>query len=144
MGQVPRERQEGGWVGPAHGVNLEMGLKGAWREGTLNGSLALYRIHQDDVPTTSSAAPAYDPTASGVLLHLRPHSQSRVEAQMDGEVAEGWLVGGGYAFNEYGGDVFGQPELASPKHLLKVWMSQRLPGEWARWTWGRTLRPNPA
>jgi len=37
-------------VGPQHGVTFESGIKGAWREGALNGYLAVYRVEQRDVP----------------------------------------------------------------------------------------------
>ncbi len=52
--EVKNERVGGGLIGPERAGNLETGIKGAWRDGALNGSLALYRIAQRDVPATSS------------------------------------------------------------------------------------------
>jgi outer membrane receptor for ferric coprogen and ferric-rhodotorulic acid len=39
-------RADGTPVGPQHGVTFESGIKGVWREGALNGYLAVYRVEQ--------------------------------------------------------------------------------------------------
>ena len=46
---IPRARRpDGTLMGPMHGVTLESGVKGAWRDGALNASLSVYQIEQQD------------------------------------------------------------------------------------------------
>jgi outer-membrane receptor for ferric coprogen and ferric-rhodotorulic acid len=136
----PYLRSEGTPVGPQHGGTFESGIKGAWRDGALNGSLAVYRVRQSDVtelPGEQSSIPmcCYS-TGTG-------RSQG-IELELDGELARGWFIGSGYTYNLY---ETGTPQLAvtsTPRHLLKVWTSARLPGAFARWTIGGSLRAQTA
>ena len=137
-------RADGTSVGPQHGVTFESGIKGAWREGKLNGYLAVYRLEQRDVPE-----PAFVPNnntpyccwTSGAGRSLG------VELGVDGELAPGWLIGSGYAYNltryiynlyDAGTNVY--PDTSTPRHLLKIWTSARLSGAFSRWTIGGSLR----
>lgn len=128
-------RLEGGSIGPEHGGSVETGIKAAWRDGRLNGSFALYRITQRGVPV-------YNPTKSLSASRLyccyddgRIHSRG-AEVQLDGELAAGWIVGGGYSYNEHGQAIRGQQDLVTPRHLVKLWSSLRLPARFARWSLG--------
>ena len=138
--EAPYIRSDGQPVGPQHGITFESGLKGAWRDGALNGSLAIYRVEQRDVPLptgTSSTIPDCCYTSGA--------GRSRgAELEVDGELAPDWLIGSGYAYNLYrtGDQTF--PDEATPRHQLKVWMSARLPGAFSRWTLGGTLRAQTA
>ena len=137
-------RADGKPVGPQHGVTFESGIKGAWREGRLNGYLAVYRLEQRDVPE-----PVFVPNnntpyccwTSGAGRSLG------VELGVDGELAPGWLIGSGYAYNltryiynlyDAGTNVY--PDTSTPRHLLKIWTSVRLSGAFSRWTIGGSLR----
>ena len=61
----------------------------------------------------------------------RPGAQRRNHA--------GWLIGGGYTFNERGGGARRAVERNSAKHQLKLWTSKQLPGSLHRWTVGGNL-----
>lgn len=132
------ERASGSFFGAEHGVNIEAGAKAAWRDGALNGSVALYRIRQTGIPD-------YDPAAVFALGRAAccftegSVSSRGLELQLDGEVQPGWLIGGGYSYNVRGDAVALQQELASPHHQLKAWTSVRLPGALALWTLGGDL-----
>jgi outer membrane receptor for ferric coprogen and ferric-rhodotorulic acid len=129
-------RPSGKLLGPIHGVNIEAGLKGAWRDGALNGSLAIYEVEQRNIP---AAAPREtdewpDCCSRGVS------SKSRgVDIDLQGEAVPGWTLGAGYSYN-----VNRNPEgeiLSSitPKHLVKAWTNLRLPGAAHRWQLGANL-----
>ena len=137
-------RPDGKPLGPQHGVTYESGIKGAWRDGALNGSLALYRIEQRGVPLPMGATIS----ALGDCCYTSGAGRSRgAELQVDGELAPGWLIGSGYTYNL---DKTGRagptnyPDEATPHHLLKIWTSARLPGAFSRWTTGGSLHAQTA
>jgi outer membrane receptor for ferric coprogen and ferric-rhodotorulic acid len=129
-------RADGTSVGPQHGITFESGIKGAWREGKLNGYLAVYRVEQRDVPRQV-------PSPSNILgcCYTSAAGRSRgVELGLDGELAPGWLIGSGYAYNLYATGTYDAPVTSTPRHLLKIWTSARLSGAFSRWTIGGSLR----
>src|ERR1700722_6983856 len=110
----------------------------------LNRCLGAYRLEQRDVPEPVYVANNNSPyccwtSGAGRSLGL--------ELGLDGELARGWLVGSGYAYNlvRYifnNGDVGTNyyPTTSSPRHLLKIWTSARLSGAFSRLTIGGSLR----
>ena len=133
----PPLRADGTVVNPAHGVTLETGIKGAWRDGALNASLAAYRIDQRHIPVE-------DPTVTSSLpncCYVAGTARSRgVELSVDGELAPGWLIGSGYTYNSSETPGESQSLTATPRHLLKIWTSKKLPDVLAAWTVGGALR----
>jgi outer membrane receptor for ferric coprogen and ferric-rhodotorulic acid len=127
-------------VGPQHGDTFESGVKGAWHDGALNGSLAVYRVKQSNVTVLSA-----EPSSIPLCCYSTGTGRSQgVELELDGELARGWLIGSGYTYNQYG---TGTPDLAvtsTPRHLLKVWTSARLPGALSGWTIGGSLHAQTA
>lgn len=80
-----------GQILPAiEGKNYEVGVKGEWLSGRLNGGLALFRSEQDNTAE-------YD-TFAGGLSRYKPVSSrsSGVELSLQGEVAPGLEVSAGY------------------------------------------------
>jgi outer-membrane receptor for ferric coprogen and ferric-rhodotorulic acid len=133
-------RADGTPVGPQHGITFESGIKGAWREGKLNGYLAAYRVEQRDVPLQV-------PGLSNILgcCYTGTAGRSRgVELGVDGELAPGWLIGSGYAYNLYATGTYDGPVTSTPRHLLKIWTSAKLAGAFSRWTIGGSLRAQTA
>ena len=63
-----------------------------------------------------------------------------VDAELDGALAPGWLIGTGYTFNNNQSLQGGALSSATPRHLLKLWSSKQLPGELARWTIGGSVQ----
>ena len=135
----PPRRADGGILGPSHGVNIETGLKGTWRDGVLNASLVTYRIQQRHVPVRVQVTPMLNCCfASG-------DTRSRgVDLQVDGELAPGWLIGSGYTYNLNQSADGGIPQTSTPRHQLKVWTSKTLSGALSRWTVGGSLRAQTA
>jgi outer-membrane receptor for ferric coprogen and ferric-rhodotorulic acid len=133
-------RADGMPVGPQHGITFESGIKGAWREGKLNGYLAVYRVEQRDVPLQV-------PGPSNILgcCYTSTAGRSRgVELGVDGELAPGWLIGSGYTYNLYATGTYDAPVTSTPRHLLKTWTSARLAGAFSLWTIGGSLRAQTA
>jgi outer-membrane receptor for ferric coprogen and ferric-rhodotorulic acid len=133
-------RSDGTSLGPQHGVTFESGIKGAWREGALNGYLAVYRVEQWDVPV-----PTQETSNNPGCCYTGGAGRSRgVEIGLDGELAPGWLIGSGYAYNQYATGTPNLPVESTPHHLLKIWTSARLSGAFSRWTIGGALRAQTA
>jgi len=140
-----RLKPDGSDIGVRHGVNIESGIKAAWRDGRVNGTLVYYRIAQNRVPLL---LPAGYPKGSvpGVS-----HSMG-ADLELSGTVAPGWLLGAGYTFNDnrkatgmwegVRGPLYFNTELsrATAKHLFKAWTTKQLPGQMSRWAIGGDLR----
>jgi TonB-dependent siderophore receptor len=130
---------DGRVIGPAHGVNIETGIKGVWRDGALNASLVTYRIQQRHVPVRSEVTPELN------CCFVSGSTRSRgVDLDIDGELAPGWLIGGGYTYNQHETADGSIPSTSTPRHQLKVWTSTTLPGALSRWTVGGSLRAQTA
>jgi outer membrane receptor for ferric coprogen and ferric-rhodotorulic acid len=136
-------RQIGGaLLPPADGVDLEAGIKGAWRNGALNGSVVLYQIDQhglavDDPNATIIDRLRFSPCCA--LSNGRNKSKG-ADAEVSGTPASGWLIGAGYSFNINHGEFGGDLSSSTPRHLLKLWTSNELSGRWQRWTVGGSLQ----
>lgn len=128
---------DGNGLPPVRGANVEVGIKGAFRDGRVNTSFALFRINETD-----RAVQVTDTVVSGCCYATNGEVRSQgVEAEITGEVLPGWQLGAGYTFNlsKYLTDPVnsGQPfRTSSPKHLLRLWTSYQLPGELNAWTVG--------
>jgi outer membrane receptor for ferric coprogen and ferric-rhodotorulic acid len=125
-------------VRPTEGATWESGVKGAWRDGSLNGSLVLYKTIERGLAEFDPSMPAsgyccYAPTGREV--------SKGVDVELSGELGRGSFVGAGYSYNTNGQEVpdLGRISSWTPRHLLKVWTSFALPGRWSRWNVGGTL-----
>jgi outer membrane receptor for ferric coprogen and ferric-rhodotorulic acid len=138
--EEPVLHADGTPVGPQHGVTFESGIKGAWREGALNGSLAVYEVEQRDVPVLTEES-----STNPLCCYASSTGRSRgVELGVDGELSPGWLIGSGYSYNLYATGTPEYPVESTPRHLLKLWTSRRLSGPLTRWTIGGSLRAQTA
>jgi outer membrane receptor for ferric coprogen and ferric-rhodotorulic acid len=116
-------------------------VKGQWGDGALNGTLALYKIDQRGLP-------AYDfnaaPTQAGCCYLPSGRSKAQgVDLELTGALTPGWLVSAGYTFNNNvslnPGYFPGSQLSQTPRHLLKLWSSRRLPGRLRDWSVGVTV-----
>lgn len=113
---------------PEEGVGYEAGVKGRFFDGKLNSSFSVFQTDRNNLAVWSSAVSSYQ---------ILGETQSRgAEIELNGEIANNWQVGGGYAF-AVTKDVTGAQLLAEvPRHTVKVFTSYRLPGEWNKITVG--------
>ncbi|MGH8145258.1 MAG: TonB-dependent siderophore receptor [Rhodanobacteraceae bacterium] len=122
------------------GVNLEVGAKGAWYGGLLNGSIALFKVRQSGLALQAS-------TSSSIANCCFVSGTNRSEGfefELDGRLARGWQVGAGYTFDinhqaSLPGTEAEALQTQTPKHLLKFWTNYQLPGHWSRWSVGGDL-----
>lgn len=137
---LPAERFSGGFIGAAHGVNIETGLKGAWRDGALHGSLVLYRTLQRDMAMADLEHWFDDLPDRPFCCHLAADVRSRgAELEITGEAARGWLVGAGYIYASNWAQSAYQTPQVTPRHQARIWTSIQLPGDYSRWTLGGSL-----
>ena len=127
--------RNGNFLDPVEGSNWEAGIKGEFLNGRVQASAAVFRIKQDNVATADvgqlvpgSATQAYV-GASGVV-------SKGVEFEINGELSPGWNL----AFNathfkaeDADGDAYNTD---SPRTVLRVFTTYRLPGDWHRLTVG--------
>jgi TonB-dependent siderophore receptor len=134
-------RVDGAFLAPADGIDREVGIKGAWRDGALNGSIVLYDIDQHGLSVADPNASAIDRVKLQCCFLPNGRNKSKgVDAELDGMLATGWLIGAGYTFNINRGELGGDLSSSTPRHLLKLWTSKGLPGRWRRWTVGGNLQ----
>ncbi|WP_437879811.1 TonB-dependent siderophore receptor [Pseudomonas sp. LRF_L74] len=127
----------GGQLEPVVGTNYEIGVKGEYFDGTLNASLAVFQIDQEnrarqlDQALCSTSSACYE--ASGVV-------RSRgVDIELQGELTPNWQIGGGFTFvqAEYAktegdyrkGQLF---DSTLPRQQFKLFTSYQLPGDHLR------------
>ncbi|THU02605.1 TonB-dependent siderophore receptor [Lampropedia puyangensis] len=118
---------------PIRGSTYEMGVKGQLWGGRANTSFALYRVDQKNRATEDIASGP--DCRDGYYCYSddgRVRSQG-FDAEISGELTRGWNVFAGYTFNRntYERDINNEGldfNTYTPKHLLRVWTTYRLPG----------------
>jgi outer membrane receptor for ferric coprogen and ferric-rhodotorulic acid len=133
---------DGAFLPPADGIDRELGIKGSWRNGALNGFVVLYDIEQRGLAVPDLSASIADQRTFSLCCFL-PNGTNKsrgVDAELNGALAPGWLIGAGYALNINHGIDGSDLSSATPRHLLKLWSGKQLPGELERWTIGGSLQ----
>jgi outer membrane receptor for ferric coprogen and ferric-rhodotorulic acid len=130
--QVQSERDRNGTLlDPLTGTNYEAGIKGAFHEGRLNVSAALFKIEQDNL-----AVP--DIIVDGEQ-RFRPISGTEVrgyELEVSGEPLPRWSVAGGFT-RRIAKDADGASiQTIEPQQLLRLSSSYRLAGDLDKLTLG--------
>jgi outer membrane receptor for ferric coprogen and ferric-rhodotorulic acid len=130
----------GAYLPPADGIDREVGVKGSWRNGALNGLVVLYDIEQHGLAVLDHSASYAEQFVPCCFLPDGTNKSRGVDAELNGELAPGWLIGAGYTFNINHNLDGGDLSSATPRHLLKLWSSWELPGELAHWTIGGSVQ----
>ena len=125
---------------------METGVKGAWRNGALNGSVAVYKIVQRGLAL-------FDPNAQPTTPQCCYSSSGRdvskgADLELTGNVAPGWLIGTGYTYNNsrqatLGGAASIPLSTRTPRHLFRLWTNFG-PSSWQGWSVGGTLHAQSA
>ncbi|MCC2956695.1 TonB-dependent siderophore receptor [Massilia sp. IC2-477] len=137
----PQNRKDiaGNMLEPIVGKNYELGLKGEFFGGRLNGSFAVFRIEQDKL---AQDAGRIDRDGDGPLLeesHYRAAEGAKsegVEFELSGELARGWNATAGYSVfraRDAGG---AHVNSIYPRQLLRVFTTYRLADAWSGLTVG--------
>ncbi|MFT4171153.1 MAG: TonB-dependent siderophore receptor [Rhodocyclaceae bacterium] len=129
--------QSGNGLPPVVGANYEVGMKGAYYGGKLNLAFAVFRIDETNraIQVTPTVVDSCCYATNGKVR------SEGFETEISGQLLPGWQLTAGYTFNstKYLKDATyeGQPfRSIAPRHLLRLWTSYRLPGEWSAWDVG--------
>ncbi len=128
----------GAYLQPADGIDRELGIKGSWNNGALNGLFVLYGIEQRGLATPDPHASFAEELQFSPCCFL-PNgiNKSRgVDVELSGALTPSWLISAGYTFNINRNLDGNYLSSATPRHLLKIWSNKRLPGKLQRWTIG--------
>jgi outer membrane receptor for ferric coprogen and ferric-rhodotorulic acid len=132
---------DGSLLPAADGVTVETGVRASWREGALNGLLALYDIDQRGLAKATDLVPHGDP-ANILNCCYEPSGSNRskgIDAELSGRLAPGWAIGSGYTYNVNKSKIGGAISSSTPRHLLKLWTNYDLAGPLRRWDVGGDL-----
>jgi outer-membrane receptor for ferric coprogen and ferric-rhodotorulic acid len=132
------QRSDGKLIGTARGTDLEVGTKGVWRDGAVNGSVVLYDVAQRNVPIRDLTA--VGPGSIYCCFFTGTNRSRGVDVELGGQLTPGWLLAAGYTFNANHAAAGGALSSITPRHLLKLWTSKSLPGYLYRWSVGGSLR----
>ncbi len=140
--QTSQFSASGSPLDPIEGNTYELGVKGEFKEGKLNTSFALFRIEQQNRAQEDLNNPCPGvPVSSWCYVAAGEVRSEGFEAEISGELLPDWQVLAGYTYNttEYIRDRVNEGQTFSsttPRHLLRLWSSYRLPGDWRRLTVG--------
>lgn len=126
---------------PIQGATYEVGVKGEILGGRANTAFALYRVDQKNRATEDIASGP--DCRDGYYCYSddgRVRSQG-FDAEISGELSRGWNLFAGYTFNRntYKRDINNEGldfNTYTPKHMLRLWTTYRLPGAWSALTIG--------
>jgi len=132
----------GGLLDPIVGKNYEVGIKGEYFDGALNGSISLFRMDQENRARVADNRPT-------AVIYYEAAGKVRaqgIDMELQGAVTPRWQVGAGYTYTEvkYRTDSnranIGRGFATNlPRHLLKLTTSYQLPGTLERWRIGGTV-----
>jgi outer membrane receptor for ferric coprogen and ferric-rhodotorulic acid len=124
---------------PVRGSNVEAGLKGELFDGKVNTGLAVYRTVQDKQAITDPRYPFSSELYAGSCCYTASGKviSEGVDMELAGEVLNGLNLSTGYTYNHNRNETSGAAfSTITPKHLLKIWGTWRLPAAGGAWTVG--------
>lgn len=135
--QSNNKDSDGKSLDPVTGTNYEAGIKGEFYEGKLNTALSVFRITEKNRAVLVSPL-AVDGCCYATSGEVRSEG---AELEASGQLTSNWQVAAGYTFNttKYLSDKTNTGKAFNtftPKHLLRVWTTYRLPGELQAWNVG--------
>lgn len=113
---------------PEQGEGYEVGVKAGFYDGRLTSSFALFQMNVENLAFWNRDVRQYQTYGE---------TQTRgIELELNGELAEGWQAGAGYAYSR-SEDENGERTLRRlPSHSLKLFTTYRLHGAWNKITVG--------
>ncbi|MCG2841294.1 TonB-dependent receptor [Sandaracinobacter sp. RS1-74] len=134
---------DGNYLPPRAGENYEIGVKGEYLDGALNGSIALFRVEESNRPaylTDQSGCTIAPQACFGAAGLVRSEG---VDIELQGALAEGWQIGGGFTYSNVRYRKDANPvnigkrlDATVPTTLFKLSTQYTLPGSLDRLTLG--------
>jgi len=136
----PQQAQSvtGGVLEPIKGNTYEIGLKSAFLDGRLNGSLALFRTRQDNYAMLDGDRLA--PNGDNAYVAADGAVMRGVEAEITGELTPGWQMQLSYAYVDRRLPQGFITQVGLPRHIAKLYTTYRLPGDLSALTVGGGVR----
>lgn len=132
----------GSLLSPVVGKNYEVGVKGEYFNGTLNGSIAMFRMDQENRARTARNCPSAI-TCYEAAGKVRAQG---IDIELQGAITPRWQVGAGYTYTEtkYRRDsdstnIGRSFDTDLPRHLFKLTTNYQLPSKLGRWRTGATV-----
>ena len=125
----------GAFLQPREGTNYEVGLKSEFLNGKVNSAVAVYQIRQDNLAVSDPGYTIPGTTNSAYRAETGAKTQG-VDMEMNGEVATGWNIAASYTYGKTENAAGQQITTTFPKHMVKLWTTYRLPGQWNGLTLG--------
>lgn len=126
----------GKYLNPVIGKSAEVGIKGEFLDGRLNGSLALFRIKQEKLGQESAALVPNGTPGEKAYRESDGATSEGFEIDLAGELTPGWNVSVGYTNFQATFADGSDANSIYPRQLLRTFTSYRLPGQWSRITVG--------
>jgi len=136
----PQQAQtvSGSVLAPIKGNTVEVGVKSAFMDGRLNGSLALFRTRQDNYAMLDGDMLA--PNGDNAYVAADGAEMRGVEAELSGELTPGWQMQLSYAYVDRRLPQGFITQVGLPRHGVKLYTTYRLPGDLSALTVGGGVR----
>jgi outer-membrane receptor for ferric coprogen and ferric-rhodotorulic acid len=110
-------------IAPIEGSNAELGVKGEWFGGRLGGSIAAFRVEQDNLAEFGG----YD-FDSGRFFYVPTFAHSTgVELDVAGSLGERWSLAGGFTHLQIEDETGADTRTYVPRNLLRLATVYRVP-----------------
>lgn len=122
-------------IEPVTGSNAEMGIKGQWLDGKVNGSLAIFRVKQNHLADDATYS-----TATGGYYYTPVNATSTgFEADISGQVGQYLQLSAGYTQLSLKDDAGDNALTYVPRRTLKLAATYRIP-QWQALKVGASVR----
>ncbi|WP_454843837.1 TonB-dependent siderophore receptor [Pseudomonas gorinensis] len=119
---------------PTKGKTKEIGLKGAYMDGRLNASVALFQTELDNA--AQMVAGTRTPSGAQAYTGSDGTKSRGIELDLQGELARGWNIYSGIAhFTAQDGDGV-RLNSQIPRTTAQLFSTYQLPGDWSKLTLG--------
>ncbi|MCA8862659.1 TonB-dependent siderophore receptor [Halomonas sp. SBBP1] len=132
--QTDYRDSSGNVLTPSKGKTTEIGLKGAYMDGRLNASVALFETKLDNA--AQIVAGTYTPSGAQAYQGADGTKSRGIELDLQGELARGWNIYAGIAhFTAQDSDGV-RLNSQLPRTTAQLFTTYQLPGDWSKLTLG--------
>lgn len=132
--QTDYRDNRGNVLTPSKGKTKEIGLKGAYMDGRLNASVALFETELDNA--AQMLAGTYTPGGAQAYRGADGTKSRGIELDLQGELVRGWSIYAGIAhFTAQDGDGV-RLNSQLPRTTAQLFSTYQLPGDWSKLTLG--------
>lgn len=136
--QTDYRDSKGNVLTPSKGKTKEFGLKGAYMDGRLNASVALFETELDNA--AQMIAGTYTPGGAQAYRGADGTKSRGIELDLQGELARGWNIYAGIThFTAQDGNGV-RLNSQIPRTTVQLFTIYQLPGEWSKLTLGGGVR----